>query len=178
MADQDDIPYANKPLEVGQARRLASDARVNEGQLGSYLGPMGTPLAHTGDDLAMFVRPIYVPPALFPVSLIPTEEVPSDGVLIAATVNAELHECWANDSRDDTSEARWLLLFDRKIAPTAGLQPSYTAIKLCGVSSYDFIQVPLLFATGIVIAISSTPNIYTAIADASDFSITARVLGA
>jgi hypothetical protein len=112
------------------------------------------------------------------VSVIPTDDDLSDGVLIAATVAAELHEAWANDSRDDTTETRWLQLFDRKDAPSAGDQPSYAAIKLCSVASYNFIEAPLLFTKGIVIAISSTPNIYTAITEAADFAITARVLGA
>lgn len=179
MADQDDIPYANEPYDgsgPSRTRRLSSDARIGEGQLLAYIGPTGTPLALTGDEQAPFVRVLEIPPGLTPVSLIPTSN--NAGVLVAATVNAELHEVWANDSREDTTEARWLLLFDRATAPTAGLQPSYAAIKLCAVASYDFIEAPLLFTTGIVIAISSTPNIYTAIAPASDFAITARVLGA
>lgn len=180
MADQDDIPYANKPLEVGRARRLASDARVNEGQLQSYLGPNGTPLAVTGDEQAMFVRLIYEPPNLTAVSVIPTVATP--GLLIAAVINASLHEAWITDSRDPLTlpDARWILLFDRKTAPTAGLVPSYTPIGMCtgGTTPLDFIEAPLLFETGIVIALSSTPNTYTAIADATDFAITARVLGA
>ena len=180
MADQDDIPYADQPLSVGKARRLASDARINEGQLLAYLGPNGTPLALTGDEVAPFVRVIYEPPGLTPVSVIPT--VATTPLLVAAVINAELHEAWVTDSRDPLTlpAARWIQLFDRVDAPTAGDVPSYAPIGMCtgGTTGLDFIEAPLLFTKGIVIALSSTPNIYTAIADSTDFAITARVLGA
>ncbi len=176
--DQDRIPYRNAPLQAAtQQRKLDADSRINEGRLAGYMGPDGKTYAWTGDREAPYVKILQDPPAIVAVSDIPQDDPLGDGVLIASLSASSLHEAWANDSREDTTEPRWLQLFDRVDAPTTGTTiPSYAAIRLCGTASYDFIVAPLQFNTGIVVAISSTPNIYTAIAAASDYAITARVL--
>jgi hypothetical protein len=176
----DKIPYAGQPLDAsgsGQQRMATADSRRNQGHTLAYLSPSGTPLAWTGDDQAPFVRVLQEVPGLVSVSVIPTEETTSDGVLVCALCPAALHELWANDSRADRSVARWIQFFDRTDAPSAGMQPAVAAIRLCTQTYVGYIDVPLGFVTGIVVAISSTANIYTAIAPADDFAITARVLG-
>jgi len=177
--EQDRIPYRNAPLTAATAqRKMRGDARIAEGELVSYLGPDGGMLAWGGDREAPYVKVLQDPPALFTVSLIPLAAAPVVGVMIASLIPASLHEAWATDERDvDLNPApRWLLVFDRIDAPNAGDQPAIAALRICGTCSYDFIEAPLQFNTGIVFAISTTPNIYTAIVAASDFAITARVL--
>lgn len=186
--EQDAVPYQNEPLTSSNAgvageRRMAGDARrsqVSHAGLMGYLGPDGNPLALTGDEEAPFIKVIYDSPALAPVSSIP--QFADSGVLIASQVAAELHEAWITDSRDPLTlpAPRWILLFDRFDAPTNGDVPTYAPIGMCtgGTTAVDFIEAPMFFAAGIVIAISTTPNAYTPIVAAADYAITARVLRA
>ena len=187
MGAIDKIPYGNQPLDSsgdGQSRMISADARRGVGQMMAYSGPDGTPLAVTGDEQAMFVRILEEVPGIVAVSDIPQDAIGGNGsgVLRCALCPASLHEAWVTDSRDTsggTPSARWLLLFDRTTAPSAGDIPSYAPIRLCAGSttSIDELHAPLGFTTGIVLAISTTANQYTAIVAAADYAITARVLG-
>lgn len=182
--DQDAVPYQNAPLTSADAgvageRRMAGDSRRTVGARGtpmSYLGPDGNPLAVTGDQEAPFFKIIFDVPALTPVSSIPSDaENLGDGVLVASQIASSLHDGWVTDSREDTTDPRWILLFDDDVAPTAGDAPSYAPIALCRTTSIEYDMAPWGFTRGIVIAISSTANVYTAITPANDYAITVRV---
>jgi len=181
----DKIPYADQPLDSsgsGQERMLSADARRGTGQVVAYLTPEGTPVAWTGTEDAPLVRILEDVPGLVAVSDIPQDDPDGDGVLICATCPAALHEAWVTDSRDTsggTPAPRWLLLFDRTDAPADGDIPSYAPIRICtaATTSIDEIQVPLQFVKGIVLAISTSANFYTAITPEDTYAITARVLG-
>lgn len=97
------------------------------------------------------------------------------GVLVVATVPAALYEAWVGDFQ--SALVRYLLVFDDNLAPAPNDIPAIAAIPIDGGwMNYDFTTEagPETFTTGIVLALSSTPNKYTAIAPASDFAITAR----
>lgn len=183
MSEQDQIPYGDEPFDASksaQLRRLNSGARIGEGNLASYTDPSGRRLAWTGDEEAPFVKVLYRPPGIYAVSAIP--QAAASGVLVASVVGSALHEAWITDSRDPnanpTPAQRWIQLFDLQAAPAGNAIPTYAPIAMCTGStiSISFVQAPLGFAQGIVIAISSTPNKYTAIAASQDWAITARIV--
>ncbi len=182
--EQDVSPYQNEPLTnanagVAGARLASGDARRRApSTILGYLGPSGNPIALTGDEEAPFVKIIFDVPSLTPVSDIPqnTDGANGKGVLVASTIASSLHDFWVTDSRADTTAPRWIMLFDSEKAPTAGAVPSYAPIALCKTTGFDYDDAPWGFARGIVIAISTTSQAYTAITPAIDYSITARVL--
>lgn len=181
MADEvDNIPYGNQPLDAtgtGQARALSADARRGEGNVLAYLDPSGNRLAWTGDESAPFVRVLKSVPGLVAV----TDVANGVGVLIAAVVAASLHEAWVTDFRSTSGSPspRWVQLFDGQAIPSTGAVPSYAPIPLpAGDIAYlGFLDAPLGFNSGIVIAISSSAGTYTPLGKVTDYAITARVLG-
>lgn len=181
--EQDAVPYADQPLDgdrSGQERRLSADSRLGEGAVIAYLGPDGKPLAATGDREAPFVKPIFDVPGLLEVSAIPQSN--AAGVMVAATVCASMHSGWVQDERDPNANPqpadRWLQLFNDSSAPTAGAIPFLAPIRVPAgkLVSIDWTVAPIRFTKGIVLALSTTPNAYSAIAAASDYAMTARVL--
>lgn len=187
MSGPDKNTYADKPLDAsgsGQQRMVSADARRNQGQVGAYTTESGTPLAFSGDDEALFVKVIRDVNGPVAVSDIPQDAIDGNGtgVLICALCPASLRELWVTDARDtsqETPDPRWLMMFDATVAPTAGDIPAYAPIRICtnSTTSVDEIDEPLGFVNGIVLALSTTSQNYTAITPAADYSITARVLG-
>jgi len=183
--------YRDAPGSGGAAaeRKLDADARrAQGGTVMSYLGPDGSALAVTGDEEAPFVKVAIDAPALVLASDLPQagQEPPpvNTGVLHALEQPGELHEAWAIDARDPSAPGfalRWLMLFDVIDTPASGDIPQVqgvpiAALPLCRLASYNFVQVPVFFARGICLVLSTTPNFYTPIAQATDYAISARVL--
>jgi hypothetical protein len=107
------------------------------------------------------------------INLIP--QAADAGVLVVSAVPSELFEAWVGDFQ--TALTRYLLVFNKIAAPAANDVPDLAAIPIDGGwMNYDFTTDagPEVFTVGIVLALSSTPNKYTAIVAAADFAITAR----
>jgi hypothetical protein len=97
------------------------------------------------------------------------------GVLIASAAPARLFEAWVGDYQN--VETRYLLAFNRVDAPTPGAVPAYAALQVFeGWLDYDFTTDagPVVFSTGLVVALSTTPRFYTAIVPATSFAMTVR----
>lgn len=96
------------------------------------------------------------------------------GVLVVLAAPGELFDAWVGDYQSVVQ--RYLLVFNAIAAPAPGAVPAIAAPPIGGWENYDFTTSagPMSFATGIVLALSTTPNSYTPIAAADDFAITAR----
>lgn len=164
----DEVPY------TGPTGRASTDPTATD--------PPGIPAVETGQNQRfltdkygrLVVITAVAPSGELPldVSLIP--QVANAGVLIVSAVPAELFDGWVGDFQQ--VEQRYLLAFDRVDAPTPGAVPAIAAIPVLDFMDYDFSTSagPRAFTVGIVLALSTTPNQYTAIASADDFAITAR----
>lgn len=102
-------------------------------------------------------------------------------LLQALSGPGQLFEVWAVDFRDPaavpTPPQLWLQIFDSFPAPVSGTtEPTVSALPLCSTAAYVWADDQFLLNEGLWVALSSTPLVYTALAQNQNFSLTARVL--
>lgn len=105
--------------------------------------------------------------------LAPSNVVPA---LLVSARACRVAEVIATDRRAVGSTVRYLQVHDLA-AIAANVAPALTSMPLRGedVASYAWELLPFECSAGLVICVSSTPDVYTALAAGTDFSLSARV---